>query len=267
MRSPLRPLTSRSSACEDLTAGYGDVVLLENVSFDVRRGEVFVILGGSGSGKSTLLKHMIGLLSAAAGSVVIDGDDIVDRRGRRDARAILRKIGVMYQAGALFGSMTLLENVRLPLEEYTELAGRRDRADRADEAGARRARGVHRPPAGGDLRRHAEARRDRAGDGARPDRSCSWTSRRRASIRSRRPSSTRLILRLAAESRHDVRRRHARTPSIFTIADRVIMLDRTQEGHHRRGRSAQAARRERRSVGAPVLQPRGRARRRMKTPE
>ena len=104
-----------------LTAGYGDVVLLDNVSFDVRRGEVFVILGGSGSGKSTLLKHMIGLLEPTSGSVAIDGDDIIAAEG--DARrAILRKIGVMYQSGALFGSLTLSENVRLPLEEYTDLA-------------------------------------------------------------------------------------------------------------------------------------------------
>ena len=104
-----------------LTAGYGDIVLLDNVNFDVRRGEVFVILGGSGSGKSTLLKHMIGLLPPQSGSVVIDGDDIIAADG--DARrAILRKIGVMYQSGALFGSMTLAENVRLPLEEYTNLA-------------------------------------------------------------------------------------------------------------------------------------------------
>jgi phospholipid/cholesterol/gamma-HCH transport system ATP-binding protein len=106
----------------DLTAGYGDTMLLERVSFDVRRGEVFVILGGSGSGKSTLLKHMIGLLEPEGGSVIIDGDDIITATG--DARrAILRKIGVTYQSGALFGSMTLAENVRLPLEEYTDLAG------------------------------------------------------------------------------------------------------------------------------------------------
>ena len=105
---------------EGLTAGYDDFVLLNEISFDVRRGEVFVILGGSGCGKSTLLKHMIGLYEPKAGHVYIDGDDIVDAEG--DAlTAILRKIGVMYQSGALFGSMTLLENVKLPLEEYTEL--------------------------------------------------------------------------------------------------------------------------------------------------
>ncbi|HEV8255350.1 MAG TPA: ATP-binding cassette domain-containing protein [Casimicrobiaceae bacterium] len=105
---------------EGLTAGYEDYVLLQDVSFTVDRGEVFIILGGSGCGKSTLLKHMIGLYQPRAGHVFIDGDDIVTAEG--EARnAILKKIGVMYQSGALFGSMTLLENVRLPLEEYTAL--------------------------------------------------------------------------------------------------------------------------------------------------
>jgi phospholipid/cholesterol/gamma-HCH transport system ATP-binding protein len=105
---------------EDFTAGYGESVLMQNINFTVGRGEVFVILGGSGSGKSTVLKHMIGLYQPMAGHVYIDGDDIVTAEGAA-RNAILRKIGVMYQSGALFGSMTLLENVRLPLEEYTAL--------------------------------------------------------------------------------------------------------------------------------------------------
>jgi phospholipid/cholesterol/gamma-HCH transport system ATP-binding protein len=105
---------------ENLTAGYEDVVLLDKLNFTVRRGEVFIILGGSGCGKSTLLKHMIGLYAPVSGKVLIDGDDIVGADGpARDA--ILRKIGVMYQSGALFGSMNLLENVRLPLEAFTGL--------------------------------------------------------------------------------------------------------------------------------------------------
>ena len=105
---------------EDFTAGYDDNVLLKDVNFIVHRGEVFAILGGSGGGKSTLLKHMIGLYQPMTGRVLIDGDDIVTAEGEARS-AILRKIGVMYQSGALFGSMTLLENVRLPLEEYTQL--------------------------------------------------------------------------------------------------------------------------------------------------
>jgi phospholipid/cholesterol/gamma-HCH transport system ATP-binding protein len=104
----------------DLSVGYDDFVLLEHVSFDVRRGEIFVILGGSGSGKSTLLKHMIGLIEPQAGSVFIDGDDIITASSVT-RHSILRKFGVMYQSGALFGSMTLAENVRLALEEYTDL--------------------------------------------------------------------------------------------------------------------------------------------------
>jgi phospholipid/cholesterol/gamma-HCH transport system ATP-binding protein len=107
---------------EHLTAGYEGNVLMQDLNFSVHRGEVFIILGGSGSGKSTLLKHMIGLYQPIAGSIRIEGDDIVTAEGAA-RRAILNKIGVMYQSGALFGSMTLLENVRLPLEEYTTLDG------------------------------------------------------------------------------------------------------------------------------------------------
>ena len=107
---------------EHLTAGYDGNVLMQDLNFSVQRGEVFIILGGSGSGKSTLLKHMIGLYQPIAGSIRIEGDDIVTAEGAA-RRAILNKIGVMYQSGALFGSMTLLENVRLPLEEYTTLDG------------------------------------------------------------------------------------------------------------------------------------------------
>ena len=105
---------------EGLVAGYDGNILLQNVNFIVNRGEVFVILGASGCGKSTLLKHMIGLYHPIAGKVIIDGDDIVSAEGAQ-RRAMLTKIGVMYQSGALFGSLTLLENVRLPLEEYTTL--------------------------------------------------------------------------------------------------------------------------------------------------
>jgi phospholipid/cholesterol/gamma-HCH transport system ATP-binding protein len=104
----------------DLTVGYDGHAILEKVSFDVRPGEVFVILGGSGCGKSTLLKHMIGLYAPMAGHVLIEGQDITTAAGEA-RRALLTRIGVTYQRGALFGSMTVLENVRLPLEEYTEL--------------------------------------------------------------------------------------------------------------------------------------------------
>jgi phospholipid/cholesterol/gamma-HCH transport system ATP-binding protein len=104
----------------NITAAYNDRVLLDDLSFDIYSGEVFVVLGGSGSGKSTLLKHMIGLHRPVRGSILIEGGDITRAEGK-DRLELLTKIGVMYQQGALFGSMSLLENVRLPLEEHTDL--------------------------------------------------------------------------------------------------------------------------------------------------
>ena len=105
---------------QDLTIGYENRVIMEKLNFQVRRGEVFVILGGSGSGKSTLLKHMIGLYTPMSGAVYFGEDNIVTARGE-DRIKILRRFGVMYQSGALFGSMTVLENVLLPLDEFTDL--------------------------------------------------------------------------------------------------------------------------------------------------
>jgi len=105
---------------DGLTAAYGDTTVLDGVSFQVPRGEVFVILGGSGSGKSTLLKHMIGLRAPVSGRVLVGGEDIVAATGAA-RRRILRRIGVAYQSGALFGSMSVLDNLRLPLEELTDL--------------------------------------------------------------------------------------------------------------------------------------------------
>ena len=105
---------------EGFTAAYDDTVIIDDITFDVKPGEVFVILGGSGCGKSTLLKHMIGLHPPARGRILIEGRDIATAEGRKRLE-ILKRIGVMYQMGALFGSMSLLENVRLPLEEYTDL--------------------------------------------------------------------------------------------------------------------------------------------------
>jgi len=105
---------------EHFTAAYDEDVILDDISFEVQRGEVFAILGGSGSGKSTLLKHMIGLYRPETGSILLDGEDICRADG--DARLrILQKIGVLYQSGALFGSMSLIENIRLPMEEFTDL--------------------------------------------------------------------------------------------------------------------------------------------------
>jgi len=105
---------------KDLVAKYGDDIILDRISFDVYEGEIFAVLGGSGSGKSTLLKHLIGLLPPHSGQVFIDGDDI-SNCGEKRFQQTLRKIGVLYQSAALFGSMTLAENVALAIDEYTDL--------------------------------------------------------------------------------------------------------------------------------------------------
>ena len=103
---------------KNLTAKYGNDIILDDISFYVLRGEILVILGTSGSGKSTLMKHLIGLIKPYAGSVVVDGIDIT--AGDDDSLGqLFSRIGVLYQGSALLGSMTLAENVALPLLEYT----------------------------------------------------------------------------------------------------------------------------------------------------
>ncbi len=104
----------------DLTMAYGDIIIAENINFSVKKGEIFVILGGSGCGKSTLMRHMIGLEKPQLGDIFLCHQSIVT--ASYDERlGILQDIGVMFQGGALFGSMSLLENVSLPLEEFTDL--------------------------------------------------------------------------------------------------------------------------------------------------
>lgn len=105
---------------KNLTAGYGSRVVLRDVNFTVRAGEVFIIIGRSGSGKSTLLKHLIGLHPPLGGEVFIEGKNLVTASGS-EREELLRQFGVLYQGGALFGSMTVLENVRLPLDQFTDL--------------------------------------------------------------------------------------------------------------------------------------------------
>jgi phospholipid/cholesterol/gamma-HCH transport system ATP-binding protein len=104
-----------------LFAGYGGQAIMEDLTFDINKGEIFVILGGSGCGKSTVLKHMIGLLPPVSGQVLIHGQDMVAARGKERTR-LLRQIGVAFQNGALFGSMTVLENIMLPMTAFTALS-------------------------------------------------------------------------------------------------------------------------------------------------
>jgi phospholipid/cholesterol/gamma-HCH transport system ATP-binding protein len=104
---------------DNLTMAYGSFVVMQDLTFEIRRGEIFAIMGGSGSGKSTLLKHLIGLQTADTGRIQFAGREM---NGSEEAlQDMRREIGVLYQHGALWSSMTLAENVGLPLEEYTDL--------------------------------------------------------------------------------------------------------------------------------------------------
>ncbi len=127
--SPSGPAPGGKFAIEidHLQCRYGDRVVLQDVSFAVKPGELFFVIGGNGCGKSTLLRHLIGLLQPVKGSVKYFGRDFThaDRAGRQE---LLRTFGVLYQNGALWSSMTVGENVGLPLELYTKL-NRRERAN------------------------------------------------------------------------------------------------------------------------------------------
>ena len=108
---------------EDLTMAYGSFVVMRDLNFEIDRGEIAIIMGGSGCGKSTLLKHMIGLLEPAKGEIAYNGASFTTA-DPADRDAMLRKFGVLYQAGALWSSMTLCENVALPLQMYSDLSER-----------------------------------------------------------------------------------------------------------------------------------------------
>jgi phospholipid/cholesterol/gamma-HCH transport system ATP-binding protein len=103
-----------------LTMGFGDRVVIRDLDFTVRRREVFVVMGASGSGKTTLLRHLLGLQEPAAGQVRY-GDESFTHAPRDARERILRRVGVLFQGSALWSSMTLAENVALPLEQFTSL--------------------------------------------------------------------------------------------------------------------------------------------------
>jgi phospholipid/cholesterol/gamma-HCH transport system ATP-binding protein len=114
------PAPAPAVSVRKLRMGYGTRVLLQDASFDVQRGEIMVILGGSGCGKSSLMKNIIGLYRPMGGDILIDGWSVISASPKEKAQ-LQRKLGVMYQSGALFGSLTVLENVRFPLDEFTDI--------------------------------------------------------------------------------------------------------------------------------------------------
>ncbi|MGE0705685.1 MAG: ABC transporter ATP-binding protein [Vicinamibacterales bacterium] len=105
---------------EHVAKSFGDVHVLRDVSFTVKRGETVCILGGSGGGKSTLLKVMIGIIRPTSGRVIIDGEDIAGMK-ESELDVVRRKFGVMFQSGALLNSLTIAQNVALPLEFHSKL--------------------------------------------------------------------------------------------------------------------------------------------------
>lgn len=104
---------------ENLTVAYGSNVLMKDVDFEINKGDVFIIMGGSGSGKSSLLRVLTGLKEPTRGKIFVNGNDFyaVDEPKRKE---IMRNCGILYQSGALFSSMTLAENIALPLQQYTD---------------------------------------------------------------------------------------------------------------------------------------------------
>lgn len=210
---------------EHVDAGYPGAVILRDVSFSVRRGEVFILLGGSGCGKSTILKHMIGLNPVLSGRLTVDGLEW----GRRTRETLFHKIGVTYQSGALFGSMTCLENVMLPMEEFTKLTAseRRERAQRL-LASVEMGDAADKLPSeisGGMCKRAAIARAmaldpdvlflDEPSAGLDPITSSALDD---------------LILRLKEETKKTFVVVTHELPSIFKIADRAVMFDKQRGG-------------------------------------
>jgi phospholipid/cholesterol/gamma-HCH transport system ATP-binding protein len=110
-----------------LTMAYGNRLIQQDLNFDINRGDIFVIMGGSGCGKSTLLKHMLGLLTPAAGDILYAGQSFFTASDEK-REAMRRRWGITYQSGGLFSAMTLAENVELPLQLYTRYSA----SDRAD---------------------------------------------------------------------------------------------------------------------------------------
>lgn len=106
---------------KELTIAYDDFVLMQNINFDVNKHDVFIIMGGSGCGKSSLLKTLIGLKQPTTGDIYIDGLNLW-RSNKKTKNKIMRENGILYQSGALFSSMTLAENVALPLQQYTDFS-------------------------------------------------------------------------------------------------------------------------------------------------
>ena len=122
MATPQPAADGAAITIRNLDMAYGDFVIQKNLDFTIRRGDIFIIMGGSGCGKSTLLRHLVGLKEPARGQVLYRGKDSLWEVGEDERQEILRGVGVLYQKGALWSSLTLAENISMPIEAYTDVS-------------------------------------------------------------------------------------------------------------------------------------------------
>jgi phospholipid/cholesterol/gamma-HCH transport system ATP-binding protein len=227
----IQPSTSPEQpaiAVDDLECGYDGRVLLQHVNFVVKPGEIFFVIGGSGCGKSTLLKHMIGLHRPTAGTIRYFGESFTDADPSR-RRELLRTFGVLYQNSALWSSLTLRENITLPLEEYTPLT----KAERNELAALRLAQvslsgyeDYYPGEISGGMKKRAALARALALDPAivffdEPSAGLDPVTSRKLDelvLQIREALGTTMVI-----VSHEL-------DSIFSIADRVIMLEREAKG-------------------------------------
>lgn len=215
-------------AVEHLRCGYDGSVILEDVSFTVARGELFFVIGGSGCGKSTLLKHLIGLYRPMAGDVRYFGSEF-SKADPLARQGMLKRFGVLYQSAALWSSLTLKENVALPLEEYTRLS-RRERDEvvalKLAQVGLRGYEDYYPSEISGGMKKRAGLARALALDPAivffdEPSAGLDPVTSRKLDD---------LVLQIRATLGTTMVIVSHELDSIFGIADRVIMLDRDAKG-------------------------------------
>ncbi len=211
-----------------LECGYDGRTVLKDVTFSVKRGEIFFVIGGSGCGKSTLLRNMIGIFAPTAGTVKFFGESFTEADATH-RRELLKTFGVLYQGGALWTSLTLRQNVELPLEEYTTLT-RREREEIATlklaQVGLTGSEDYYPSEISGGMRKRAGLARALALDPAilfldEPSAGLDPITSRRLDelvLQIREMFGTTMVV-----VSHEL-------ASIFSISDRVIMLDREQRG-------------------------------------